>query len=160
MSRSTNIFLFMSVAIACMAMTMTQGASTQGDGRSVARAYLAGMESHDWVTLDSLFLDKDRSTILENASDEGSWENYRDHHLKPEMESSQDFKFTVIKESEERFGDAVLVRHVGTFTMVVNDETRAYRAAVSYVLVMEDDRLQIAHVHWSSRPDRRAEQPH
>lgn len=138
------------------ALAVAQGEQSGLDGRAIAQAYIAGMESGDLDKLTALFLPDDRSSILENASDEGSWEHYRDHHLKPEMEAAKNFKFTVAKESEERFGAAILVRQIGSFTIEVKDEMRKYRAAVSYIIVTEDNQPRIAHLHWSSRPDQRA----
>ncbi len=138
------------------AMAVVQEEQSGPDGRAIAQAYIAGMESGDLDKLTDLFLPDDRSSILENASDEGSWEHYRDHHLKPEMEAAKNFRFTVAKESEERFGEAILVRQTGSFTVEVKGEMRKYRAAVSYVIVTEGDRARIAHLHWSSRPDQRA----
>ncbi len=125
------------------------------DALSLARAYLEGMEAGRLDALDELFLPDGGSSILENASDEGSWEHYRDHHLKPEMESTNDFSFTVTDEKEQRFGSTSLVRQVGTFTIQVGDEQRAYRAAVSYLVVEDAGSLKIAHLHWSSRPKRK-----
>ena len=155
----TRISLLCAV-IACVsvaaAMAVEQDERPGTVGRDIVRAYIAGMESGDLDQLTDLFLPDDRSSILENASDEGSWEHYRDHHLKPEMEAAKNFKFTVIKESEERFGEAILVRQTGSFTIEVEGEMRTYRAAVSYIIVTEDDRPRIAHLHWSSRPDQRA----
>ena len=130
-------------------------AQRTGDGLSIARAYLTGMEYGQLDALDRLFLPEGRSSILENASDEGSWEHYRDHHLKPEMQSATDFKFAVSDEKLERFGATVLVRQVGTFTVRIGEELRAYRAAVSYVMIEDAGMLRIAHLHWSSRPQRR-----
>ncbi len=141
------------------AMTVAQGEQTGPDGLAIARAYIAGMEAGDLDELNALFRSDGRSSILENASDEGSWENYRDHHLKPEMESAKNFMFTVVKESEERFGEAILVRQTGSFTVEVEGEMRKYRAAVSYLIVTEDNQPRIAHLHWSSRPDQDSEHP-
>lgn len=131
-------------------LTSTSGSAP--DGLSIARDYLKGMEAGQLDGLDRLFLPDGRSSVLENASDEGSWERYRDHHLKPEMESATNFKFTVTDEKAERFGSAVLVRQIGRFTVQVEQEVRAYRAAVTYVIVEDTGELKIAHLHWSSRP--------
>ena len=138
------------------AMAFAQGEKSGRSGGDIARAYIAGMESGDLDALTALFLSDGRSSILENASDEGSWEHYRDHHLKPEMEAAKNFRFTVEKESEERFGEAILVRQTGSFTVEVEGEMRKYRVAVSYIIATEDGESRIAHLHWSSRPDRRA----
>ncbi len=155
-----SLFLRQSVAATLVIAAVTSvgrspGSPPAAEGLSIARAYLSGMNAGEIAALDRLFLPDGRSSILENASDEGSWEHYRDHHLKPEMEASKNFRFTAAKESEERFGDVILVRQTGSFTVEVNGEMRKYRAAVSYVIVTEGDRLCIAHLHWSSRPDQR-----
>ena len=103
--------------------------------------------------LYAVFLPDGRSSILENASDEGTWEHYRDHHLKPELGAASNFQFTVTDEKEERFGSASLVRQVGTFSIQVEGEARMYRMAVTYVIVSDAGEPKIAHLHWSSRPE-------
>ncbi len=129
----------------------TPGSPRPAEGLSIARAYLSGLNTGHLAALDRLFLPEGRSSILENASDEGSWEHYRDHHLKPEMENALNFKFTVTDEKSERFESTLLVRQVGKFTVQVGEEARAYRAAISYVIIEDAGELRIAHLHWSSR---------
>ncbi len=143
------------VIAAVTAVGRSPGSPPAAEGLSIARAYLGGMNAGEIAALDRLFLPDGRSSILENASDEGSWEHYRDHHLKPEMEAARNFRFTAVKESEEHFGDVILVRQTGSFTVEVEGEMRKYRAAVSYLIVEDAGGLRIAHLHWSSRPDRR-----
>ena len=156
-----NYPLLLLILAACISIAAGVSAARNeqsgSEGRALANAYLAGMEAGDFDKLDALFLPDGRSNILENASDEGSWEHYRDHHLKPEMETALNFKFNVSKETEERFGDAILVQQVGTFSVDVADETRHYRVAVSYVIVKDGSKLSIAHLHWSSRPSPKKE---
>ncbi len=162
MPRKIMSFVTASIVLASVAMTMAfaqvkQLAGAQGDqpaqsGLALARSYLAGMESGDLKALTALFITNDQSSILENASDEGSWEHYRDHHLKPEMAVAKNFKFEVAKESEERFGDVILVQQTGNFSVEVKGESHKFRVAVSYVIIQADDQLRIAHLHWSSRP--------
>lgn len=128
--------------------------SASDAGLKIARAYLKGLEQGKLDDLDRLFLSGERSSILENASDEGSWEHYRDHHLGPEMKATSDFKFTVSKESQDRFGSTVIVRQVGKFSMKVGEEDRSYKMAITYVMVEDSGALKIAHMHWSSRANR------
>lgn len=125
--------------------------SASNAGLKIARAYLEGLEQGKLDGLDGLFLTGQRSSIIENTSDEGSWEQYRDHHLGPEMKETSGFKFTVSKESEDRFGSAVVVRQVGRFSMKVGTKIRSYKMAVTYVMVEDSGALKIAHLHWSSR---------
>ena len=128
--------------------------SASNAGLKIARAYLRGLEQGKLDGLDQLFLAGQRSSILENASDEGSWEHYRDHHLGPEMKETSGFKFTVAKEVEDRFGSTVVVRQVGQFSLKAGNEDRSYKMAVTYVMIEDSGTLKIAHLHWSSRADR------
>ncbi len=130
------------------------GSGSGNPGLRIARAYLKGLEQGKLDGLDRLFLAGQRSSILENASDEGSWEQYRDHHLGPEMKETSGFKFTVSKEVEDRFGSTVVVRQVGKFSLKAGKEDRSYKMAVTYVMVEDSGALKIAHMHWSSRADR------
>ena len=117
----------------------------------LTRAYVKGMEAGKLDGLNELFLPKERSSVLENASDEGSWEHYRDHHLAPEMKEAPDFKFTIEKEAEDRFGSTSVVRQLGNFTVTVNGVARSFKSAVTYVIIEEAGKPKIAHLHWSSR---------
>lgn len=121
----------------------------------LTREYIRGLEAGKLEGLNALFLQNGRSWVLENASDEGSWEHYRDHHLAPELKETPDFKFTIEKEAEDRFGSTSIVRQVGRFVVKVGEETKPYRTAVTYVIVDEAGSLKIAHLHWSSRSDRK-----
>ena len=122
---------------------------------ALTREYIRGMEAGKLDALNALFLPNGRSWVLENASDEGSWEHYRDHHLAPELKEAPDFKFTIEKEAEDRFGPTSIVRQVGRFVVKVGEESKPYRAAVTYVVVEDGGSLKIVHLHWSSRPDRK-----
>ena len=161
MSRSLTV-IGMVVAIVIIGVSgpviaqVGSGSGSPGkEGLKIARAYLKGLEQSKLGDLDRLFLAGERSSILENASDEGSWEHYRDHHLGPEMKEISGFKFTVSKEREDRFGSTLVVRQIGRFSMKVGKEDRSYKMAVTYVMVEDSGALKIAHMHWSSRADRK-----
>lgn len=126
----------------------------------VARGYLAACGKADAKALDALFLDKGRATVSENAGDEGTWETYRDHHLMPELKDMPGFVMAVSKEDVQTFGTTTIVRHIGSFTVPDANHkelTKKYLAAVTYVVVDEGGTQKIAHLHWSSRAERKAE---
>lgn len=126
----------------------------------VARGYLAACEKADAAALNALFLDTGRATVSENASDEGTWETYRDHHLLPELRNMPGFKMTVKKEDARTFGSASIVRQIGSFTVPDPESkelTRAYLAAVTYIVVDDGGTPRIAHLHWSSRAEKKAD---
>lgn len=126
----------------------------------VARDYLAACGKSDATALNALFLDKGRATVSENAGDEGTWETYRDHHLMPELKEMPGFVMTVTKEDVQIFGTTSIVRQIGSFTVPDPNHkelTKKYLAAVTYVVVDEGGTPKIAHLHWSSRADKKAD---
>ena len=161
MSRSLTVigmvvaFVIIGVSGPVIAQVGSRSGNPGNEGLRIARAYLKGLEQGKLDGLDRLFLAGQRSSILENASDEGSWERYRDHHLGPELKETSGFKFTVSKEVEDHFGSAVVVRQVGKFSLKAGEEDRSYKMAVTYVMVEDSGALKIAHLHWSSRAARK-----
>ena len=121
---------------------------------SLARTYLAACDAADAEALNGLFLDNGRATIMENASDEGTWETYRDHHLMPELAELKGIPFTLATENEQVFGSTSIVTQTGSFVVPTPDHPdtpRTILAAVTYVIVNENGSPKIAHLHWSSR---------
>ena len=126
----------------------------------VARAYLSACAKVDADALNALFLDKGRATISENAGDEGSWDTYRDHHLLPELKEMPGFVMTVSREDVQTFGTTSVVRQTGSFAVPApnhKDLPKKYLAAVTYVVVDEGDTPKIAHLHWSSRAEKKGD---
>jgi len=120
----------------------------------VARAYLAACGSADVQALNALFLSDGKASVLENASDEGTWETYRDHHLVPEMKEMPDFKMVVEMEDVQTYGSTSIVRQVGHFMVTDPNHKELQRkilSAVTYVIVDNAGTPRIAHLHWSSR---------
>jgi len=125
-----------------------------------ARAYLDACNKSDAKALNALFLDKGRATVLENAGDEGAWETYRDHHLIPELAEMPGFTLAVASEKEQAFGSTSIVTQTGSFLVPTPnhpDAPRTFLAAVTYVIVDENGSPKIAHLHWSSRAEKKAE---
>ncbi|MCC6427234.1 MAG: hypothetical protein IT435_10490 [Phycisphaerales bacterium] len=124
----------------------------------VARAYLDACGNADVTALNALFLDKGRATVSENASDEGSWETYRDHHLLPELREMPGFAMSVTKEDVQTFGTTSIVRQIGAFTVPDPNHkelSKKYLAAVTFVIVDDAGSPKIAHLHWSSRAEKK-----
>ncbi len=124
----------------------------------IARDYLEACGKADVKALDAIFLDKGRATVSENAGDEGTWEAYRDHHLMPELIEMPGFVMTVVKEDVQTFGTTSIVRQIGSFTLPDPNHkelTKKYLAAVTYVIVDDNGTPKIAHLHWSSRAEKK-----
>lgn len=154
----------LSLWISCLLLSNdSPPAGTASPALQHARAYLAACEKSDRDALDGLFLDKGRASVFENASDEGNWEHYRDHHLWPELQELKGIRFVLESEAEQVFGETTIVRHLGWFSVPDPSsatESRRILSAVTYVIIVEDGKPKIAHLHWSSRAARRpASQP-
>ncbi|MBN8645852.1 MAG: hypothetical protein J0L61_11510 [Planctomycetes bacterium] len=124
----------------------------------VARDYLTACGKADVEALNALFLDKGRATVSENAGDEGTWETYRDHHLLPELKEMPGFVMTIAKEDVQTFGTTSIVRQIGSFTVPDPnhpDASRKFLAAVTYIVVDDGGTPKIAHLHWSSRAEKK-----
>ena len=64
------------------------GASAEQAVVSTIEAVFAATERADFAALDSLYAGADL-TVIEGAGIDRGWANYRDHHLKPELENFQ-----------------------------------------------------------------------
>ncbi len=151
---SLSILSTAAADLAPPSVSQSEDPAGEAQALEVASAYLAGISGGDLDDLDLLFVPAERSAVYENGSDEGHWAHYKEHHLAPEQEAVENFRFATKTKAVERCGDGYVVRHVGGFTVDSSGETRSYRAAVSFVLVPAEGGLRILHLHWSSRPVR------
>jgi hypothetical protein len=117
----------------------------------LARRFQAARAGGDSVALDGMFLTGGKATVLHNGSDAGTWERYRDEHLKPELRTLGVAGWRTVTETETPFGAATLVGQTVTLIVSEGPREREFSAAVT-LLVVDDARTpKIAHMHWSSR---------
>lgn len=124
----------------------------------VARNFQAAMAAGDLAALDGLFLGGGKATVLENGNDEGTWERYRDEHLKPELKDLVGYAWRTTAGTENALGTATVVSQTGTFTAGEGAKKKSFAAAITFVVVDGGGAPKIAHMHWSSReikPDRK-----
>ncbi|MCC6322972.1 MAG: hypothetical protein IT438_16230 [Phycisphaerales bacterium] len=117
----------------------------------VARRFQAAMTAGDVAAIDRLFLGNGKATVLENGSDEGTWERYRDEHLKPELKDLAGYQWRTATETESAIGTARLISQTGTFTIGEGKQRKAFFAAITFVVVDDGGAPKVAHMHWSSR---------
>jgi ketosteroid isomerase-like protein len=85
-------------AVVCAAAAIVLSASSaapQTDEQAIAatvEAVFAASERADYTALDTLYAGEDL-TIIEGAGIDRGWAEYRDHHLKPELESFKSFVY-------------------------------------------------------------------
>ncbi|MBL9032428.1 MAG: nuclear transport factor 2 family protein [Phycisphaerae bacterium] len=117
----------------------------------LARRFHAARAAGDTSALDRLFLSGGRATVLQNGSDAGTWERYREEYLKPELKVFGTSTWRKVTEAESPLGTATLVRQTVTFTAGEGAKKKVLSVAVTLVIVDHGGTLKIAHMHWSSR---------
>ncbi len=65
----------------------------KADVANVLRSNARAFEQHDMQTLDRLWSHGDDVTVFENGHANYGWIDYRDHHLKPEVEDMKNVKY-------------------------------------------------------------------
>ena len=119
---------------------------------AVARAYFAAMDSSDLDAAEALFASE--SSVFERGGVEGDWAHYRAHHLGPEIDGVSSFETTLQEPEEGQSDDATMafVTWPIEYRIELKDErVIESRGTVTFVLVREDGRYRIRHLHWSSR---------
>ncbi len=118
--------------------------------RDVIQSYRKALTDRDLDAMDGLFAAD--ATVFENGKDEGSWKDYRAHHLGPELAGLKEFRVGSSKPKVQVTGGVALVRdHFEFGVTTTSDRSIELRAAVTYVLELREEGWRIAHMHWSSR---------
>ncbi len=86
------------VALALIIVASAAGASGEGDEAlgHVKRVLLQnaqGFEDGDFALLDSIWAHDEGVTVFESGYANYGWEDYRGHHLKPEVEEMKNVKY-------------------------------------------------------------------
>ena len=120
--------------------------------QAVAAAYLAALEVRDLDAAGALFAAE--SSIFEGGGEEGSWQRYREHHLGPEIGEIKAFAITRGKPEQVLSGDgsmAFVTVPLDYRIELADGKVVESKGAATFVLVREDNRYHIRHLHWSSR---------
>ncbi|MCM2315618.1 MAG: nuclear transport factor 2 family protein [Thermoanaerobaculia bacterium] len=70
-----------------------EGGDALGDVRRVLLQNAKGFETGDFPLLDSIWAHDEGVTVFESGYANYGWEDYRDHHLKPEVEEMKNVKY-------------------------------------------------------------------
>ncbi len=117
-----------------------------------AAAYLAAMEVSDLEAAETLFAAD--SLIFETGGVEGTWSEYREHHIGPELEAIESFVMTHARPTERKSADGTMafVAWPIEYTIKLDDgRVIQSRGTVTFVLENHGHHFMIRHLHWSSR---------
>ena len=126
--------------------------SATADPVSIASKYLDAMSAADLDLAEALFASE--SSVFESGGREGSWNDYRSHHLGPEIDAITSFTTTRgepdVASSPD--GGMAFVAWPLEYRIELDDGRVVERkGTVTFVLVSEGRELRIRHLHWSSR---------
>ncbi|VAV88132.1 hypothetical protein MNBD_ALPHA04-1313 [hydrothermal vent metagenome] len=122
----------------------------QAGAEQTVKAYRDALVRQDASVMPALFA-KD-SQIFENGKSEGSFSNYLEHHLGPELGHFKSFTFTSPTIAITELGDSALAVETYGYVIVLKDGRRIERTGVATsVLIREDGAWKILRYHSSSR---------
>lgn len=143
----------------CLALFVTLlvptmgGAAARSDPTQVAARYFEAMQSSDLDAAGKLFFKT--SSVFESGGREGSWTEYREHHIGPEIDQIK--SFSIIRGEPEsvagRDSSMAFVAWPIEYRIDLKDgKVIESRGTVTFILVREEgSEYRIRHLHWSSR---------
>lgn len=150
--RSTTIAAKTIAAAFCLALTSASIAQAPGrDGAAaVLASYKAAIERLDTTGVESLFAPD--AIVIESGKVEGTFADYRDHHLGPELKEFKSFSFHDYKVEIRIEGPiAVATETYGYRIVLKTDEVVDRLGVASSVLKWNGQAWQIVSTHSSSR---------
>lgn len=143
---------FLAAAVTVAVVPPAWATRPQATPTATAAAYLTAMESSDLDAAEALFAGE--SSIFESGGVEGSWQQYRDHHIGPELHAIESFVIDRGEPTEVGSADGTMafVAWPIEYTIRLADgRVIESRGTVTFVLERHDDAYRIRHLHWSSR---------
>ncbi len=129
------------------------GAAARSDPTQVAARYFEAMQSSDLFAAGKLF--SQASSVFESGGREGSWTEYREHHIGPEIDQIK--SFSIIRGGPEtvasKDSSMAFVAWPIEYRIDLKDgKVIESRGTVTFILVKEaGSEYRIRHLHWSSR---------
>jgi hypothetical protein len=122
---------------------------------AVLASYKAAIERLDMTGVDSLFAPD--AVVIESGKVEGTFANYLDHHLGPELKEFKSFSFQDYRVEIRVEGPIAIATETYTYRIVLKNEEVVERLGVaSSVLKWNGQAWQIVSTHSSSRKPKAA----
>lgn len=132
------------------ASTSATGDNEASDPNAVLAAYRAALTGLDTEAMGSLFVED--SAIFESGTAEGTFANYLEHHLRPELGEFASFTIADPKVTITVVDDMAFASETYTYRITLRDGRVVDREGVATsVLLLDDGKWKIAQYHSSSR---------
>lgn len=134
-------------------------ASAQASGdvaavTAVIEAVFGAAERRDLAALDTLYAGDDL-TVIEGAGIDRGWANYRDHHLKPELERFETLVYRPHEIEARVAGDVAWAIFRYDIQVTMGDRSIDNEGRGTAILEKRGGRWLVRHMQTSSQPRRR-----
>jgi uncharacterized protein (TIGR02246 family) len=86
--------IVIALAFVCVGLGTTASAADEAAAvRAVIAQYAKGLETGDMAALEKIWAQDDATSVAEAGSFNHGWADFRDHHLRPEIEGMKNVKF-------------------------------------------------------------------
>ena len=122
--------------------------------RSLLEQVAALMQAKDLAPLDDIYASDRGVHIIEGTGVNHGWEDYRDHHLKPELQAFDNFQyrfFAIEPQVKENFAYSAFRYELSADTESSHIEIEGRGTAI---LEKINEQWKIVHLHTSGRPKR------
>ncbi len=146
------LFCLLFVGLAVLAATPVPADKSSRAPLETAGAYLAAIEGSDLDAAEALF--GTESVIFETGGVEGTWSEYRAHHIGAELDAIESFRISRAQPTERTSDDGTMafVAWPIEYTIELDDgRVIESRGTVTFVLESHGHDYLIRHLHWSSR---------
>ena len=129
----------------------TLAVSPEEEVKAVLAQYQAALETLDLTGVDALFAESNE--VIENGKVEGSYADYRDHHIGPELAHIESFAFSDYTVRVKLEGPIALSTETYRYTIRLKDaaEPIVRQGVATNVLARTEGRWKILSHHSSSR---------
>lgn len=152
MHKMLALFLLFNGTVIAYGQTPQQRQDTEASPTAVARSYFEAMDQKDLSAAEALFAAS--SSIFETGGNEGNWAAYRDHHIGAELDAFARFEISLAEPETDSSADdsMAFVAWPIEYHIELKDGRKIdSRGTVTFVLVKEESRFRIRHLHWSSK---------
>jgi ketosteroid isomerase-like protein len=144
--------------VAALALALPSNVVAQDDEVAKIQALMqhvaALKQAGDLEPLTDIYAPGPGVHIIEGAGVNHGWEEYRDHHLKPELEAFENFQYTIKSVEPQVRGDVAYT----SFQYELSADTERGHIEIegrgTAILEKMDGKWRIVHTHTSGRPKR------
>ena len=144
-----RIFLF---TVASLVFFNAAGQSTPTEEvKAVLHQYKSSLESLSLQGVDTFFLED--SQIIESGKVEGTYQDYLEHHIGPELHEFKSFSFENYQVNVTVSGEYAYAVETYNYIIILKKDTAEIKrkGVATSILKLVDGTWKIAHMHNSSR---------